>query len=30
MFEEINFQNLGVSSRVEHKMDLFVKIQIAE
>lgn len=30
MLEEINFQNLGITGRIEHKMDLFVKIQIAE
>lgn len=30
MLEEINFQNFGVTGRIEHQMDVFVKIKIAE
>lgn len=30
MLEELNFQNFGITGRKEHKLDVFVKIKIAE
>lgn len=30
MFEELNFQNFGVSKRTQHHLDLFAKISIVE